>query len=246
MASLLIWLVDDNRDYLESTRDSLLLNEQVSEVICFKSSTEVTWAIEHDNELPDAILLDISMESKTAGIAAARQIKQRCPDVKILMLTAHDKNTDYGLLSFMAGADGFLSKDLPIDAVMESVLESLSGHVDIPASVAQQILENYKNIHHSINLILSKNDVYLVELSKVIKDVLPELTPTESRILAMNIQNPDKTDHEIADFAHVSVHTIHRHQANIKDKYELSSKVAVILDVLTKLLQLYYPEDKKV
>lgn len=244
MNSLLLWLVDDKRSYLESTRDSLLLEKQVSEVICFNSGREVLWAIRQNKELPDAILLDIKMETPTTGIDVARKIKESCPHVKVLMLTAHDQNTDYGLRSFLAGADGYMSKDLPKDAVLETVLESLGGRVDMPASVAHQVLENYKKIHHSIDLICSNNDVHLVELSKIIKNVLPELTDAESRILATNIRNPDKTDQEIAELEHVSRHTINRHHANIKEKYEFSSKLAVILDALVKILQLYYPVPK--
>ena len=41
------------------------------------------------NEKPDLILMDVRMP-KMSGVEATRRIKQECPGIKVLVLTAHD------------------------------------------------------------------------------------------------------------------------------------------------------------
>lgn len=85
---------------------------------------------------PDVCLLDINMPG--SGIAAAREIVARTPQVRVVMLTVSDQDVDL-FASLRAGAAGYLLKDthpkrLPLE--LESVLRGdfalsrrLVGHV---------------------------------------------------------------------------------------------------------------------
>jgi DNA-binding NarL/FixJ family response regulator len=56
----------------------------------------------------DLAVLDISMPRKT-GLAAAREINQRRPDTRVLMLSMHD-NEQYFFEALRAGASGYVLK----------------------------------------------------------------------------------------------------------------------------------------
>ena len=59
--------------------------------------------------IPNLVILDISMP-KLRGLEAAREIKSRYPNVKILFLTMHCSR-DYFLEALAAKADGYLLKE---------------------------------------------------------------------------------------------------------------------------------------
>jgi DNA-binding NarL/FixJ family response regulator len=60
------------------------------------------------NLLPNLVTLDIGIP-KLNGIEAARQIREKCPDAKILFVTSH-RALDLAEAAFAAGGDGYLVK----------------------------------------------------------------------------------------------------------------------------------------
>jgi DNA-binding NarL/FixJ family response regulator len=58
---------------------------------------------------PDVVVLDLSMPG-TSGLDAARRIRQRAPESRILILSIHD-HAEYVQQSARAGAQGYLRKD---------------------------------------------------------------------------------------------------------------------------------------
>ena len=59
--------------------------------------------------VPDVAVLDISMPG-VSGLQAATELRRRCPDTRVLILSMHD-NTEYVLESLKAGVHGYLLKD---------------------------------------------------------------------------------------------------------------------------------------
>jgi DNA-binding NarL/FixJ family response regulator len=70
---------------------------------------------------PDLVLMDITMPHMS-GLEALRQIRVELPDVKVVMLTVSDDDTDL-LEAIKAGASGYLVKNLNA----EEFLQILSG-----------------------------------------------------------------------------------------------------------------------
>jgi DNA-binding NarL/FixJ family response regulator len=58
---------------------------------------------------PHMVILDISMP-RLKGLAAAEQIKQLYPDIKMLILSMH-RNKEYLRQALAAGVDGYLLKE---------------------------------------------------------------------------------------------------------------------------------------
>ena len=57
---------------------------------------------------PDLAILDVAMPGLN-GLAAARELRKRLPELRILMLSMHD-NEQFFLEALEAGADGYLLK----------------------------------------------------------------------------------------------------------------------------------------
>lgn len=78
-----ILLVDDDVDLVTMNRIVLeKRGHQVSEAYCAGEARE--WLA---SNTPDIVVLDVMMETQTAGIELAREINQKMPDVPILMLS---------------------------------------------------------------------------------------------------------------------------------------------------------------
>jgi two-component system response regulator NreC len=101
-----ILITDDNR-LVRSGIAALLSNENLFE-ICGEAADAGETLQKADELRPDLILLDISMPGMN-GLDTAQLLKQRLPDLKILIISQHDSNR---LLprSLAAGAHGCVDK----------------------------------------------------------------------------------------------------------------------------------------
>ena len=72
-----------------------------------------------EKEHPDVVLMDIRMPD-CDGVEATRIIKEKMPDIKIVMLTTF---TDDGYIAsaIEAGAEGYLLKSTPADGIIERI-----------------------------------------------------------------------------------------------------------------------------
>jgi DNA-binding NarL/FixJ family response regulator len=77
-------------------------------------------------EKPDVIVLDVSMPVLN-GFEAAREIRARLPDTKLIFLTMFE---DRGLLdaAFQAGASGFVLKHNVATELLVAVTQVIKGH----------------------------------------------------------------------------------------------------------------------
>ncbi len=129
-----ILIVDDDRDLVESLKQSLLVNSY--DVATAYSGQEGLKAVL--SEKPDLVILDIMMETDTAGFEAAYQIRNKrkdskyteVKDVPIIMLTAIDQvtNSRFSLNqeeSFLPDIDDFLTKPVRIDELIEKIQKIL-------------------------------------------------------------------------------------------------------------------------
>lgn len=68
---------------------------------------------------PDVAIMDISMPEMD-GLTATRQIKDYCPDTKVVVLTMHQK-PQYIKEAMDAGAYGFLTKNTSHDELITAI-----------------------------------------------------------------------------------------------------------------------------
>lgn len=78
---------------------------------------------------PDLILLDLNMKGMD-GIETLKQIKEREPDARVIMLTVSDNEEDV-VAALRAGADGYLLKDMEPEDTLEYLRQAARGKLVI-------------------------------------------------------------------------------------------------------------------
>jgi DNA-binding NarL/FixJ family response regulator len=73
---------------------------------------------------PDVVLMDIVMPTMD-GLKATRAIKERWPEVKVIIITMYSSHREEALA---AGADVYLIKGCPPDELIKAILETNVNH----------------------------------------------------------------------------------------------------------------------
>ncbi len=90
---------------------------------------------------PDVVLMDIRMPVMD-GIEATRQVVQRNPGTKVVVLTTFDLD-EYVLDAVRAGASGFLLKDIPPADLVHAVRVVARGDALLAPSLTRRLLERF-------------------------------------------------------------------------------------------------------
>lgn len=88
---------------------------------------------------PDVVLTDVRMPVMD-GIAATREILERCPDTRVLVVTTFDLD-EYVVGAFRAGASGFLLKDVEPAALIEAVRTVVRGDALVAPAVTRSLID---------------------------------------------------------------------------------------------------------
>jgi len=152
---------------------------------------------------PDVVLLDVRMPGGS-GIDACREILGRNIGSKVIMLTSFaDEDAVYE--SIMAGASGYLLKEINKSALIEAVVAVYDGRSLLDPEVTRKVLERIRKM-------ASTSD----EVTKA------ALSQQEKRVLRLAAQG--KTNKQIAAELFLSDKTVKHHISNILSKLNLSSR----------------------
>ncbi|AYL93819.1 response regulator [Mucilaginibacter celer] len=156
---------------------------------------------------PHVLLLDIELPAM-CGLEGAFLIKQKFPDINILMLTVYeDKERVFKALQ--AGATGYLLKSTPLNKIKASIIEAAQGGVPMSASVAKKVLSFFS-----------------ANRSTVYAETHESLTNREIQISNLLIKGD--TYKQIAHGLFISPDTVRQHIKNIYRKLQINSRVQLI------------------
>lgn len=79
----------------------------------------------------DVILMDICTKSRMTGIDATKYIKERRPEIKIIVTTAYEDVTFVGRAK-EAGADSFVYKSVEYSELIQTIIRTVSGEKVFP------------------------------------------------------------------------------------------------------------------
>jgi CheY-like chemotaxis protein len=120
---LRILIVDDHQMFREGIRRRL---EQEPDMAIVGEADSAEDALEKVAQAkPTIVLLDIRLP-RVSGIELARQLRQRWPDLKILVLTGYDFD-QYVRAVARVGVSGYLLKTAPQDTVVQAIREVAAG-----------------------------------------------------------------------------------------------------------------------
>jgi DNA-binding NarL/FixJ family response regulator len=88
---------------------------------------------------PDVTLLDLRMP-ELDGVSAIKEIRDQDEHARILVLTTFDGDEDI-FRAIQAGAKGYLLKDVPREALMDSIRRVNAGETCVPVHLAAKLAE---------------------------------------------------------------------------------------------------------
>jgi DNA-binding NarL/FixJ family response regulator len=166
-------------------------------------------AILDKNHIFDLILMDIEMPVMN-GIQATEIIKNKYPQIKILILTVFE-NDENIFNAIKAGADGYLLKDAKAEKIHQSINEILEGGAAMSPSIA---LKAMKLLNNPID-IENPKDKETVLLSARELEVLEQLS--------RGLKNQ-----AIADNLFLSFSTVKKHIENIYSKLQAHNRIEAL------------------
>jgi DNA-binding NarL/FixJ family response regulator len=87
----------------------------------------------------DVVLMDLKMPVMN-GIHATKAIKEKYPEIKILVLTTYDADA-WLFDAIRNGADGYLLKDTSREALMQAIEEIVGGNTPVDSKVAGKLFK---------------------------------------------------------------------------------------------------------
>ncbi len=205
--TITLWLVEDESWFAEEYMAELAEYEDLNVDRHFITCEELyACAVKlRPSEGPDAILMDIRLPG-ASGIEGTRKLKERWPDVPILMLTNND-HPDVIFEAFKAGASGYLLKDTSHEQGTAAIREAVYyGGMLLPAKVARKTMTFFSG--------QSANRAY-------------RLTPRETEVLTLMCNGTSNRD-ELADRLFISSQTVNNHLRHIYEKLHVHSATEAV------------------
>jgi DNA-binding NarL/FixJ family response regulator len=202
---LRVMLADDHALVREGTRRLLEAEGDVEVVAEAANGEEAILAAQRLH--PDIAIIDIAMPG-IGGIQATREIKARCPETAILILSAYD-DEPYLIALLEAGAAGFLLKNVHGQELINAIRAVSRGESVLHPVLAEKMM---RRLSSQANPTARASDL----LSDRELDVL--------RLAARGLPNK-----EIARRLGLSIRTVHSHLANIFTKMQVGSRTEAVL-----------------
>ena len=203
MQKIKVVIFEDNKHLRESL---MLLITSSAQFECIGAFADTRKAIAIVDKLsPDIIVMDIEMPGMN-GIDSTRLIKQKFPEVHILILTIfNDSKRIFEALC--AGGNGYLLKNSTPDEITHAMIEVYNGGSALSPSVAKKVVQFFQT-----GTPAQQNDY--------------NLTPKESELLQHLVDG--KSYKMIADAMSVTLETVKSHVKNVYRKLHVSSSLEAV------------------
>ncbi|HEX4956445.1 MAG TPA: response regulator transcription factor [Thermoanaerobaculia bacterium] len=198
-------LIADDHAIVRSGLRALLLADPELEIVGEAEDGGATLRLT-ETLRPDMVLLDITMPPDN-GIEIARRLKERHPEIIVLILTMHE---DESLLheALRAGAAGYVIKRAEESEILQAIHAARRGDIYVHPAMTRALLQQPVISEH-------RRGSPAEALTRRELDVL--------RLLAKG-----NTNRQIANLLGLSVRTVENHRANLMAKLGLVSRVELV------------------
>jgi DNA-binding NarL/FixJ family response regulator len=146
---------------------------------------------------PDVTLLDLRMPVME-GVEAVRQIRERDPNAKVIVLTTYDTDEDISR-ALKAGAKAYVLKDISADGLIGCIHDVLAGKTYLAPAAAAKLAEGVTRV---------------------------QLTPRELSTLQLIADG--RSNKEIASELGISERTVKTHLGHLFDKLGVTSRTEAV------------------
>jgi two-component system response regulator NreC len=199
-----VLIADDHRVLIGSLR--ALLEHHGFEIVGEATTGEEALTIAAKVH-PHVIVMDLEMPG-TGGLAAAHRMKQAAPGAKVLILSAHDDESDVLEALNDAGVAGYLVKSDAPEELISAVRSVAIGKRYLSSAIAPIVLRQLKNPRLPSAGTQSRLTLREIEVLRLLSD--------------------GSTSKDIAQRLGISPKTAQAHRENIKNKLGLSSTAEMV------------------
>jgi DNA-binding NarL/FixJ family response regulator len=208
-----IIIADDHQMVIDGLK-ALLANEPDIHITGEAVNGETLLQLLRTKEQPDLVILDINMPG-IDGIEAAKEIQNRFPAIRILVLSMYNKPVFIKNL-IEIGVAGYILKNTGRDELVSAIHKIAAGQDYFGAEVTKSMMSSLKGK----------------------TDVQAPLTKREEEIVKLIAKA--YTTAEIAEKLFISTHTVDTHRKNLLSKLNLKNTAAIV----TYAIQNGLTEDK--
>ena len=218
MATTNIVIIDDHQ----------LFREGVKRILDFESSFEVVAEGDDGSQAiqlveqyePDVTIMDINMPT-TNGVEATRQLLEKFPDTKVIILSIHD-DENYVTHALKTGASGYLLKEMDADALVEAVKVVADGGSYLHPKVTHNLVNEYRRLALEET---GGGDHYVQTVE--IRRPLHLLTRRECEVLQLLADG--KSNRGIGEALFISEKTVKNHVSNILQKMNVNDRTQAVV-----------------
>ncbi|MDJ0733684.1 MAG: response regulator transcription factor [Nostocaceae cyanobacterium] len=203
--------------------DQSIIREGLSSLLEAKPDIEVVGEAENGQQAveqalslqPDVVLMDVRMPVMD-GVAALRSLRQKAPEIKVLILTTFDDD-DYINQAIRQGAKGYLLKDTPSEELAQAIRAVHKGYSQMGPGILEKVM--------------------VATPSTPQPKIPPEwehLTPREKEVLELIAKGMN--NREIAETLFISERTVKNHVNSILSRLNLRDRTqaAILANSLYK------------
>jgi DNA-binding NarL/FixJ family response regulator len=202
--------------------DNKPLRESLKQLINNAGDMSCTGAFSDANQLirsmqlsgPDVVMMDINMPG-LSGIDAVQLIKEKFPQVQIMMQTVFEDN-DKIFAAICAGASGYMLKKTLPQKMIEAVRETYLGGAPMTASIASKVLQMFRLQNSG-----RKNEFI-------------DLSQREKEILTLLVKG--KSYKAVASACFISIDTVSTHVRHIYEKLHVHSTSEAVAKAINQKL----------
>ena len=160
---------------------------------------------------PSVVLMDLRMPGM-GGVEATREIAERHPQVRVIVLTTFDDDDDV-FEALRAGAAGYLLKDVSSEKLAEAIRVAARGESFLQPSIASKVLAELKRRPG--------------RPGRAEQELLEPLTEREIDVLRQLARGA--SNREIAERVHLAEGTVKNYVSSILGKLGVTDRTAAAL-----------------
>lgn len=189
-----IVITDDHKLFRKGIASLLEDFDFIENIYEAGNGVELLNLLEEKEPLPDLVLLDLQMPEMD-GAEAARKIREKYSDLKIIILTMQD-DAQIILYMIQLGVNGYLMKNAEPDELEKALRDVIRKDMYFPEGIS-------KLVYGSLNK--KKSSLKVDDL-------------TEREIKVLKLICKEYTANEIADELHLSPRTVEGYRTKLLDK----------------------------